>query len=249
MAMFTQSMTDLDEFRAVIRPVGSEVIIAGGGKFAAIINRVDLNGLWMQRAQENVPRLMNGWVDRRRASCVFVTHPEHGMVWNGLEALYGGMIMAPPGGDFCQRLPGPTQWGSMSLPVEDLVEIGATLVGQDLTPQRNPRRIIPAPAAIGRLLRIHRAAAELIKNAPEVIANQLARQGLEQAVAQALIRCIVTRDLQNDAVHQYRHHAILRGFRATLEKWGEQAVYISDVCEAIGVPARTLRICCQEYLE
>jgi hypothetical protein len=106
--MFTQSVTDLDEFRTVIRPADTEVIVTGGGDFAASLTRVDLNCLWMQRVQEDQPRLMHGVVDRKRASFVFITHPEHGMVWNGMEALYGGMILAAPGGDFCQRLPSPS---------------------------------------------------------------------------------------------------------------------------------------------
>jgi AraC-like DNA-binding protein len=101
---------------------------------------------------------------------------------------------------------------------------------------------------MAKLLKLHAAAEDLAKNAPEVIANPGAAQGLEQALVQALIACIAAPELQKDSVARHRHQAIMRRFRTVLEARCDQAIYISEICMAIGVQERTLRTCCQDYL-
>jgi transcriptional regulator GlxA family with amidase domain len=40
----------------------------------------------------------------------------------------------------------------------------------------------------------------------------------------------------------------MRRFRRVIEENPERALYIPDICRAIGVADRTLRLCCQEQL-
>ena len=40
----------------------------------------------------------------------------------------------------------------------------------------------------------------------------------------------------------------MRRFRRAVEENPDQALYIPELCQAIGVSDRTLRICCQEHL-
>jgi AraC-like DNA-binding protein len=41
---------------------------------------------------------------------------------------------------------------------------------------------------------------------------------------------------------------ILRRFRRAVEENPDQPLYIPELCASIGVPGRTLRVCCQEQL-
>src|SRR3954447_5031468 len=40
----------------------------------------------------------------------------------------------------------------------------------------------------------------------------------------------------------------MRRFRRLLEANPDRAIYVPEICAAIGVPERTLRLCCQEHL-
>jgi transcriptional regulator GlxA family with amidase domain len=41
---------------------------------------------------------------------------------------------------------------------------------------------------------------------------------------------------------------IMRRFRRAIEENADQPIYIHELCKAIGVSDRTLRVCCQEQL-
>ena len=40
----------------------------------------------------------------------------------------------------------------------------------------------------------------------------------------------------------------MRRFRRVLEEHPDRPIYVPEICSAIGVPDRTLRLCCQEHL-
>jgi hypothetical protein len=102
--------TDLDDFRAKLRPIDAEIIATARGRFTAIITRVDFDRLWTQRTQESLPRLIHASTSPKRAGFAFLTHPGPGIIWNGTETRSSDIISAPSGRDFCYRLSGSPQW-------------------------------------------------------------------------------------------------------------------------------------------
>jgi AraC-like DNA-binding protein len=136
----------------------------------------------------------------------------------------------------------------MSLPVADMVSIGAVMAGTDLTPPRDTLIFTPPPGTVARLRRLHAAAAHLAETAPEIIANPDAAFGLEQALIEAMVDCLGKNEAREDSVAQRQHELIMRRFRRVVEGNPDQPLYIPELCKAIGVSERTLRICCQEQL-
>jgi hypothetical protein len=136
----------------------------------------------------------------------------------------------------------------MSLPLADMAEIGATVAGRDLMPEDDEQIVSPPAAAMARLQRLHAAAGNLAEHAPEVIANWDAARGLEQALIEALVDCLVMPDHREDAAACRRHALIMQRFHAALEAHDDDPVYLPDLCAKIGVAGRTLRLCCQEHL-
>jgi AraC-like DNA-binding protein len=136
----------------------------------------------------------------------------------------------------------------MSLPVEDFVSAGATMVGCDLTPPKDSSIFRPPPHALAKLRRLHAAAGHLAEEAPEVIANPDAACGLEQALIEAMLGCLGNSEAREDTVAQRQHELIMRRFRRVVEENPDQPLYIPELCKAIGVSERTLRVCCQEQL-
>ena len=106
----------------------------------------------------------------------------------------------------------------------------------------------PPPAVMARLLRLHSAAVSLAREAPEIIANPEAARGLEHELVQALVTCLRPAKDEEDAVAKRQHALVMRRFHAAVAASSDRPLYVSDLCSAIGVSDRTLRICCREHL-
>ena len=129
-----------------------------------------------------------------------------------------------------------------------MVSLGATIAGVDLAPPKDALIVAPSQTAMAKLQRLHAAAGQLAEDAPEIIAHPDAARGLEQALIEALVGCLGEGEVREDR-SALRHHAmILRRFRRVVEENPDQPLYIPEVCAAIGVSDRTLRVCCQEQL-
>jgi AraC-like DNA-binding protein len=51
-----------------------------------------------------------------------------------------------------------------------------------------------------------------------------------------------------NSLGQGQHAVVMRRFRRVLEENPEKPIFIPEICKAIRVSERTLRICCQEHL-
>ena len=150
--------------------------------------------------------------------------------------------------EYHQRSSGSTSVGTVALPVEDLAEIWGTLAGGDLKPPLDTTLITPPPPAMRKLQRLHAAVSDLAETVPEIIAHPDAACGLEQALIEAVVDCFAYRKEHKNSVAHVQHALVMRRFWRVLEENPERSLFIPDVCAAIGVSERTLRICCQEHL-
>jgi transcriptional regulator GlxA family with amidase domain len=63
-----------------------------------------------------------------------------------------------------------------------------------------------------------------------------------------MVACLCAEEVGGERLAQRHHELIMRRFRRLVEESPDQPLYIPEVCAAIGVPDRTLRVCCQEHL-
>jgi transcriptional regulator GlxA family with amidase domain len=136
----------------------------------------------------------------------------------------------------------------MSLPVDEIASLGAAITGRDLTPPKQALTVTPSPSAMAKLQRLHAAAGHLAETAPEIIVNADAARGLEQALVQALVGCLGSQEEHESSSAQGQHAIVMRRFWRVVEENPEQPLYMPEICKAIRVPDRTLRLCCQEHL-
>jgi AraC-like DNA-binding protein len=243
-----QIFSDPDDYASSIRAAKAEVTITRRGPFTAKLTRIDLHRLWMQRFSDSLPRVMHSAFVAGRAIVTFGTDPRPSLLWSGAEMQPINIIRHPECENAFQKSSGSTGFGSMSLPVEETVSVGATIGGCDLTPPKDPLTLTPAPSAMTRLQRLHAAAARLAEDAPEIISHPEAARGLEQALIEALVSCLGEGEAREDRSVQRRHSLILRRFRRPVEENPDRALYIPELCASIGATGRTLRTCCQEQL-
>ncbi len=115
-------------------------------------------------------------------------------------------------------------------------------------PPRDALIVTPQPDAMAKLQRLHAAAGHLAETAPEIIAHPEAARGLEQSLIEAMVGCLTTSGSVEERSAQRRHSLIMWRFHRLIEEHLDRPVYVPEICRAIQVSERTLRICCQEQL-
>jgi AraC-like DNA-binding protein len=242
------SFTDPDEYAATARATRVELTISKRGPFNAKLIRIDLHRLWMQRYTDNLPRI-GYWANvPGRAIISFRIEPGPSLRSSGVEMAASKIFRRSEAQEYFQQSSGSACFGSMSLPVEEMVSAGAAIAGCDLTPPKDTLVVTPAPSAMARLQGLHAAAAVLAENTPEIIANPDAAHGLDQALIEALAGCLSEGEVREDRSAERRHTLIMRRFHRAVAENPDQPLYIPELCAAIGASGRTLGICCQEQL-
>jgi transcriptional regulator GlxA family with amidase domain len=82
----------------------------------------------------------------------------------------------------------------------------------------------------------------------ERIANPEVARALEQELIHALVNCLTVDDVSG-SLKKRRHHAdVMVRFEDALAAHGDPHLSLPALCSEIGVPERTLRACCTEFL-
>jgi AraC-like DNA-binding protein len=240
--------SDPDEYAASIRAAQVKVTVTEAGRFAAKLVRIDLHRLWMQRFSENLSRVLHLDLVPGRALILFPTQAGSSLMHNGNEVQPAAMIRLSESDSGFQRAAGSSHFGAMSLPTTDMEALGATFGGSDFTPPKEPLVFTPPSAAMDRLQRLHAAAGYLAEHAPEVVANQAAARGLEQALIAAMADCFCTTDGHYSGRGNRHHAAVMRRFETVVRENPDRVIHVPELCSAIAVSIRTLYVCCNEAL-
>jgi AraC-like DNA-binding protein len=243
-----RTFTDPDDYAALIRNTKADMTVTARGKFTAQLIRIDVHQLWMQRFSDNLPRVGHSAGGRGRVTISFRSLPGPSLLWGDEEMQLTNIVRHAEGESTFQRSSGSASWGAMSLPIADAVAIGETFGGCDLAPPKTSFIVNPRPSALAKLRRLHAAAGDLAKEAPEIIANADAARGIEQALIEAMVACLGHPEAHETRLAQGQHAIVMRRFRRVVEENPEQPLYIPEICKLINVPSRTLRMCCQEHL-
>src|SRR5208282_5210200 len=99
---------------------------------------------------------------------------------------------------------------------------------------------IPTPP--GRLMRFSPSQEFYRRSAGRVTSQSVS------LLIEAMAACLDQADDHEDSAARRRHQLIMRQFHRFLEKNPETVLYLPEICARIGVSARTLLMCCHEYL-
>jgi AraC-like DNA-binding protein len=241
-----RSVEDPYDYEQSMRGTKNELTIVGGGEFHAKITRVDFDRLWIQRVSEVRPRIMHSADVSGRATISFHTKPGPSLLRGGIEATSSDIVTRGKDHSYFERSNGIVHWGSMSLPAPDMQSVGIAVADCELASPTNEQVITPPPAALAKLQLLHAEAGQLAENAPEIIANTEAARGMEHALVDAMVDCLSPPARPKVLSAHRRHETIMRRFHAAISEHIEEPVYIAELCAFVGVPERTLRLCCYE---
>ncbi len=243
-----QSFTDAEAYARFVPSTQVELTIAKGGRFEARATLVALHDLWMQRFSDNLPRVAHSVARAGRVVISFRTSSGPSLVWGGLEMAPETILRHNEEFNSFQRSSGDAAWGSVSLPVSSIANIGSVMAGHDLAAPRNPVSVKPSLAAMWRLQKVHAEIGQRATSAPDLFTHAEVVRGMEQALLEALVSCLVTSESYRESTGRGRHGLLIRQLRALLESCPDKSIYMPELSAALGVSGRTLRNWCQEQL-
>jgi len=100
----------------------------------------------MLRLSENMAWTLHSAFVTGRATVTFRAHPGPRLLWGGVELQPSNIIRHNEAETAFQRASGPTSWGAMSLPMADMVSVGAAMAGID--PDAAERPTDPQPPTV-----------------------------------------------------------------------------------------------------
>jgi AraC-like DNA-binding protein len=246
----TFSFNDPDAYLAALRAmrVNSYVPVRFGA-FEARLAHVNLDRLWLQSGSEAVARSVHVALDPDRRPIVFLADDDTQTILDsGTEVAADTLVFYSPGAMQYQRSSGPSSWASMSLTAADLHDASRLIYDRPVNIPSEARYLRPRAECLQRLRSLHRTAVSLASSSPRVFDNHEVVKSLEHDLTLGMIACISEGDDKRFNRAWYRHRQIMRRFAQWLELNGDQPAHLLKVCADLGVPVRTLTLCCQEYL-
>ena len=247
-AIGTATFTSPDDYSAAIGAAKVNLFVTAGGEFKGRLTWLNLGGLHVLRGKENLPRIAFVALPPAQAHISLATSGLSSLIYCGLGLNRGDVVFHGLGERTHQRTMGEGHWCFMSLAAEQLAACSKALTGQSIRPPSEARIIVPAPSAARALLSPLSKACRLAETGPELMANPEVARSLEQELLHALVNCLATENADRISRWRRRHTDIMVRFEKVLATRRGPHLNLSDLCAAIGVPERTLRLCCAEFL-
>lgn len=243
-----RTFTDPDAYQAAIRDAQAEGVITGRGTFRAESTTIRLDRLSLQRCEETLPRTVYSAVDPRVFGIIFPTSPGQQVLINGLELAPDEITVFRRGSEGHNRSSGASQWGTIAVTPEDAAAAGEIISGRELLAPPLTHPVKPPPPLLSELLNLHKAAGQLARTAPDILAGPEVGRAIEQALMRVLVLCLSEGQAIEVGSAHWRHTAALRRLEDLLEASSDHALYAVELCAAAAVSDRTLRTLCHEHL-
>jgi len=248
--MAERSISRFDDpgaYEAGFGDIGVNLTITGPGDFEAELLRLKLDHLVIMRLREWLPRIA---CISLAADRVLLSFPvgRASLECDGFAVRSGQIAFHDKGLQMHQRSNGKCHWGLISLPLDQLANTAAALIGQPMQPPLSTRRLQPSGADLLRLQRLFQHACHLAAPASKLIEQPEVARALEQDMLHAVIHCLTGDGTEVSRRTRSNHTALMTRFETALHKSVDRKITLPDLCAEIGVAERTLRMCCHEFL-
>jgi AraC-like DNA-binding protein len=244
----TFAFRDPDDFRANLRKAGIELFLTVSGDFKARLTHAELPHLRLLYVREERPRIAYVSLARKLVFVTFPTQSGPPLLWGGVELRPGDIVFHSQGEHMHQRTNGACHWASISQTPEHFAGCGKALTGKNLVPPPAGQVLRLSPSAVASLRQLHADAGRLVEKKPELIAHPEVARALEQDLIYALVTCLTAGAHRPHVTPRHHRAHIMRQFEEALAEHSDRVPHLPDLCKAIGVPERTLRKCCAEFL-
>jgi AraC-like DNA-binding protein len=239
--------TDPDRYAAAFGDVGLNLTITGAGDFRARLTRLKLQHIEVYGCDERLPRIAYLSLPPER---VFLSLPfgETPPVFDGFVLRNGNMVQHGRAEHMHQRSEGECQWTLISMTREQLTSYSKAVIGNPIVWPDASRIVRPRRVEAHRFQNLIRHACRVGAGRNELIERIQVARALEEKILHAIVHCLTANDAVDNSKTRHHHAAIMVCFEAVLSKHFDQTLTMPELCQKIGVPERTLRMCCAKFL-
>ena len=145
------------------------------------------------------------------------------------------------------RTDGPCRWSVIRVREVEFVRYGNALTGADFG-IASGTRWRPRPAMIRHLRHLYSAGIDAIERRSTTFIGNEAAHGLEQQLIEALVESLSNGSALEATRSTIEHQGVALRFEALLQAQPQRALRTAEICSALGVSARALRLACEEQL-
>jgi AraC-like DNA-binding protein len=238
---------DPDGYEAAFGDIRFNLTITGAGDFRARLTRLKLDHLECYDCYEDLPRIAYMALPQRQ---IFLSFPISNVAstFNGFASRNGDMILHARGGSRHHRIGGKSHWGLISLAPEQLANSSGVSTVQPFEPPVTDKMLHPPRAEAARFRHLFGQACHLSKVGQSLIEHSEVGKSLGQQILQAVINCLSPNGVDDASRARHQHAAVMARFEEALTKRLDQKLTMPSLCAELGVPERTLRMCCAEFL-
>ena len=243
----TRTFSDPDSYAAGFGDARLNLIITGAGEFRARLTWLKLQHVEIHRCSEDLPRVAYISLPAER---VFLSFPlgTTAPVFDGFALRNDNMVQHSRGDHMHQRSNGKFQWALISLSPGQLANCSQALTGTPIVSPDASRIIRPARTKGSRFLELLKQACHLAEARRELIEHGEIARALEQEILYAIVHCLTAPDAGEHSKTRRHHAAVMASFEEVLSKRLDQKLTMPELCAEVGVPERTLRMCCAEFV-
>jgi AraC-like DNA-binding protein len=244
----TATFASPDDYQTAIGAARVKLVVTAGGDFNGQLTWLNLGRFHLLSGRENLPCIRFFSLPQAKAVISFSTKASVTLTYGGVVLQLGDIVFNSRGERLHQRTNGEDQWSLLMLPPEQLAQCGMALTGQKIvSPSKQGLVLRPSERAATRLLRLHSRVCRLAEARHDLITNPEVARALEQELLYALVRCLMADEVEKSK--RRGHHAdIMVRFEDALAGHTDPHLSVPALCATIGVPERTLRACCSEFL-
>jgi len=226
----------------------AEVLPTTKGTFHVEATQIGMDTLRLQHFHVALPQIGTYTIAADRRSIGFLAEE------NASEMTHCGLHVAPAdillhGHDAVhQRSGADFQYGTMSLPTDQISVLCRAIVGHDFLAEQLSSIVRPTADLMSRLKKLHKVVGQLAHDTPELLELPAVRHSLEEQLAHVMVRCLAEGAGVNISIGDSRHDAIIAKFEDFLAAHPDRPLYLTEICAEIHVAERTLRAACEEHL-
>jgi AraC-like DNA-binding protein len=238
-----------DDFQAAMREYGcTNLVVMGHGVFRTRLTRIELHRLRLLSAEESLARIAFFSVPRDAMLVSVPLGDDLPPMWGGTAARIGDIVTLGGGHRMYTRSELGCRWGVIVLPIKLLESYAQAVVGDPLTFVSGVTRRHPSAKACRDLVRLHVGATRVADAQAGVITMSEPARSLEQELIGAVIACLSEGFAEPGNGTNARHDDIMARFEELLQAHPSRALTSDEICAALDVSGRTLRMCCGEHL-
>jgi AraC-like DNA-binding protein len=242
------TFNDPDGYAAGFGDICISLTITGSGDFKARLARLKLQHLEVHCCCESLRRIAYISLPPQQIFVSFPVGMAASLISDGSALRNGDFVLHSRGERTIQRSNGACQWGLISLPPEQLAACGKALTGRSIASPRAGTILRPSREELLRFQRLFAQACRLAEARHKLIERPEVARALEQEMLHAIVNCLTANEAGGSLKKRSRHAAVMIRFKEALDKRIDQKISMPALCAEIGVPERTLRMCCAEFL-